>query len=407
MSDLARRPYLGLELTPGGRVVAVAAGSTAAAAGLAPGDRLAAIDDQPVTSAAAIARSVRALRVGATARFEIERGGERIHASGQVRPLPTERFEAARVVLDRVVTPEGRLRAIYTVPDAAGPFSLIVFLPGGAWTSVEHPLAPDHPTRRLIAELTHAGFATLRIERSGMGDSEGPPCTEVGFETELAGYAAALADSGRQPFVAAGRTLLFGTSLGARVAPLIADDSVSSAIVFGASARSWHETLLGSTRRQAELSGLAGDALETYVARMARLQELVLRHGRTPEQAFEEDPALRELPSAVRGWYAGDRVFGRVARFHQELERADCASAWRRFGRPVLALAGEHDFIASFEEAREIVDLVQHPESGAFEVPGTDHHFKARRSRREALEDPLGGTYAETPVAMALAWLAR
>jgi hypothetical protein len=72
----------------------------------------------------------------------------------------------------------------------------------------------------------------------------------------------------------------------------------------------------------------------------------------------------------------------------------------------VLALVGEHDFLSSFEDACEIVDLVGHPDSGAFEVPATDHHFKRRGSRRESLDDPAGGAFSETLPAMALAWIA-
>jgi uncharacterized protein len=36
------------------------------------------------------------------------------------------------------------------------------------------------------------GFVTTRVEKSGMGDSQGQPCAAIGLFEELAGYQAAL-----------------------------------------------------------------------------------------------------------------------------------------------------------------------------------------------------------------------
>jgi hypothetical protein len=293
------------------------------------------------------------------------------------------------------------------LPEGPGPFRLVQLLAGGSWTSVEHPFEPDHPTCKLVEALIRAGYATLRVERSGIGDSEGPLCTETDLSCEIAGAAAGLAASRQQPFVEAGRTVLFGHSIGGMIAPLIADDSVEAAIGFGTSARRWHDALLASSRRQAELNGLSGVELELHMGRLTKLQELVIAGDSTPERAFIEHPELRELPQPVLEWYRGTKAFGRSVAFHQQLTRTDLASAWRDFARPVLALIGEHDWIATFEDACEIVDCAAHELSGAFEVPETDHHMKRRASRRESLEAPGAGQFSAAIGEMAIAWMGQ
>ena len=60
-------------------------------------------------------------------------------------------------------------------------------LRGFSCRSSEFPFAQRTPLRLLIAAWTRAGYCTFRVEKPGVGDSEGPPCPDNDFAAELAG----------------------------------------------------------------------------------------------------------------------------------------------------------------------------------------------------------------------------
>jgi dienelactone hydrolase len=78
------------------------------------------------------------------------------------------------------------------------------------------------------------GFITMRVEKSGVGDSQGEPCASIGFSEELSGYRAALAALRTHPEVDHERIYLLGISLGGLFAPILASDvPVAGISVFG------------------------------------------------------------------------------------------------------------------------------------------------------------------------------
>jgi dienelactone hydrolase len=78
------------------------------------------------------------------------------------------------------------------------------------------------------------GFVTMRVEKSGVGDSQGEPCASIGYTEELAGYQAALKALRSHPAVDRERIYLVGISLGGVFAPLLAAEThVAGIIVWG------------------------------------------------------------------------------------------------------------------------------------------------------------------------------
>jgi pimeloyl-ACP methyl ester carboxylesterase len=347
----------------GAHVVRVAANGTAQRAGVAVDDVLVGIDDHVIASVGDLVAHVRDVREGAIMRLIVKRDGELVELTATAEPLPTE---SAVVSLDHVMgSDDARLRTIYTTPDGPGPHPAVFYLQSSDWSSCEHPLSPRHPVRRLIAGFTETGFATLRVERSGVGDSEGRPCAEVDFEDELTGYRAGLAQLRKRHDV----VFLFGNSLGGMVAPLIADDDLAGVVVIGTSAATWHECLLGSFRRQAERAEREQSGVDADIALLAELQELVLRQKRTPEAVYADHPHLRD---AGFTHYAGKQSYGRSVTFFQQLEATDLRAAWARVHVPVLAVHGEADWICTPDDARRIAELVG-ARAETRELAGVDH----------------------------------
>ena len=82
----------------------------------------------------------------------------------------------------------------------------------------------------LVHAIGSQGFVTMRVEKSGVGDSQGPPCDSIGFEEELAGYQAGLKFLRAHPSVDTQRVFLIGISLGGLFAPLLSRGNESGRV---------------------------------------------------------------------------------------------------------------------------------------------------------------------------------
>jgi pimeloyl-ACP methyl ester carboxylesterase len=335
------------------------------------------------------------LPVDRAAPLVVLRQGETLELAPRAVPMPLEQLPVGRIELDEVEWGQHRLRAIWTLPEAPGPHPVIWFLPGATWLTDERCLPPGGSLLELVRGFTRAGFATLRVDRSGLGDSEGPPCTELDLDAELAGWQAVLSHlSRRATVVRRGDVFVYGRSLGGMVAALLAQEYPFRGVaVWGTSARPWAECMLEASRRQYTLSGLGGARLETKLAQLERLQHLLYHEGLTPEGAFEREPELKGLESDA---FRGARIYLRTARFFQQLARLDLAAAWRAVRCPVLALHGSADFIGFAEHSAQIARLA--PEGRYLELPGMDHMMHVRANMAQAFAEPFAGTF--TPAAL-------
>ncbi len=334
----------------------------AAAAGMRAGDRLRAIDGRPIDTADD-ARRVSKVLDSARAVIAFERDGGTIEVEVEVSRWPAEALPGAGPTEYGHVTIDGaRLRTL-TTPGAADASPGVVVLQGIARASVDFALAPDAPLARLVAGLAEAGFATLRIEKWGVGDSEGR-AEDADLARELAAIEDALDVFAARPDV--GPVFGFGHSLGGMELPLLARP-LAGAVVYGTSPWRWSECMAASARRQLRLRGLEGEALE---------------------RAAAADPARRH---------------GVTAAFLAQLEARDLRAAWRAFEAPVLALHGEHDWVVSREETEELAALAPRGEARA--LPGIDHALGAHADRAASLADYGRGALDDRPRAHAVAWI--
>jgi pimeloyl-ACP methyl ester carboxylesterase len=391
---LARRAFLGadLERGEGGLVVVeVTPGAAADLAGLAVGDVLLAVGDVPVRGVMDAYSRIGELPAGRGVRLAVRRGDEQLDLEAVLSEMPLETFSAGRVELDQVEWRGYRLRAVWTFPEGEGPFAAVWLLPGATWLAEEQPLRDWYPTRQLVGELSKAGFATLRVERSGLGDSEGPACTELDLESELSAFRAARSYFLTHPAVAATGRFLYGRSLGGMLSPLLAEEQPFTAVaVWGTSPGPWHRVMLDASRAQYLLAGQPR-VVERVLARLEALQTLVYVEGLSPGEAYARRPELADVQPES---FAGSYVYGRTYRYFHQLEHAPVAESWKRVSCPVLALRGTNDYLSSAVEHERIVQLAPH--AVAHEVPGLDHHMHERASLEEALREPWGGTFSPT-----------
>lgn len=421
--DLPRRPFLGLEVRAhkqslesldsldsriGLEVVRVTAESAAARAGVRPGDWLEFINGHAVSDARALASYVRTLPTGSPLVFAVVRHGEPLGLHGEMTALPVERLARAEVHLAHVRVGDHRRRILWTTPKGfIPPYSTILYLPGLGTQSCELSADPDEPLRPCLEGFSEAGFATLRIERSGIGDSEGPPFQTTNLFDDVAAYRAALDFLATNTGVK--NVFLFGHSVGGMIAPLLAGEGtdVQGVIAFGTSALRWVDCMVRTTRRQKRFAGMVGDELDAHVAAWEEMHMNVCRGGLSPEQVFAREPHLRWLEgSACRG----ETMFGRHVSFFQQLERLDLAALWKTVAAHVLVMHGEFDWVCEPDEGRAIAEAIAEvdPSRVTFvEVPAVGHDMRRHANLEVSHADPRRGVWDDHMVATAVQWMRR
>src|SRR5438105_5512880 len=136
---------------------------------------------------------------------------------------PRETYPNVDVIYDFVTAPDGkRLRTIITKPrDAKGKLPVIFVAGWLSCDSVEAPADTKDESGLVFRGLAQLpGFALVRVDKNGVGDSQGV-CSENDFESELAGYRAAFHALNNYDFVDPRRVYILGISNGGGFAPVI------------------------------------------------------------------------------------------------------------------------------------------------------------------------------------------
>ena len=391
---------------PGAEIARVRPGGAAAAAGLAAGDRILAIDGHALTDEASVSRTYERLRGGDRVRLRIRRGSEEFERTVTVPALPREEIAGLDVVYGSVVSDRRhRVRTVTTKPRAASGRLPALFLVGWlSCDSVEAPVAaPDGFARLLRDIMTRTDFVVMRMDKPGVGDSEGPACADLDFETELAAYRAAFASFARSPEVDPERIVVMGMSNGGGFAPLVVGDvSVAGFIVSGGWGKTWLEHMLEIERRRLSLSGKEPGEVSRQMKGLSELYDVYLNGRKTPGEIVRERPRLAGLWDDEPA-----HQYGRPAAFFQQLQDVNLAAAWQKVSAPVLAVHGEYDWIMSREDHELIASWVNRnrPGAGKFvSIPKMDHGYR-RYASPEAAFRSEGGIFAADVSDTIVEWL--
>src|SRR5438132_3511771 len=173
-----------------------------------------------------------------------------------------ENYPNVDVIYDSVAAPHGeRLRTIITKPRELKGKLPVIFIAG--WLSCDSVEAPENTrdeTGMLFRRLAALpGFCLFRVDKQGVGDSEGN-CAENDFDSELAGYRAAFRALKNYDFIDTNRIYLLGISNGGGFAPIVPETSaeqgqVRGFIVVGGWVKTWFEHMMEIERRRFGLIG--------------------------------------------------------------------------------------------------------------------------------------------------------
>jgi pimeloyl-ACP methyl ester carboxylesterase len=334
------------------------------------------------------------------------RNGVERHANVTLGTASDEADPGVKTVYGNVSVDNSLRRTLVTLPEnPAGKVPAVLMIGGIGCFSVDVAANPNDAYLHLAHDLSRAGYAVMRLEKSGVGDSHGPPCAKVDFEAERRGYEAALRALGSSARVDPQHVYLFGHSIGTAIAPQLATTNhhVAGVIVAEAVARDWPEYEIRNLRRQLELGGETPANVDRALLEKAQCMQKLL---------FENEPEA-QIEVAMPSCSVHNGVYPVDPWYVRQVARLDIVEPWTRLNVPVLAIYGTADVITERADHERIVAIVNavHPGLGSFvAIDNMSHLLALAASPKDAADAYVHGKpqpYSKELSQTIIEWLNR
>ncbi|WP_157946928.1 alpha/beta hydrolase [Thalassobius sp. I31.1] len=263
-----------------------------------------------------------------------------------------------------------------TMPQFSGPFTAIILVSGSGPNDRDETISGHRPALVLSDHLTKAGFAVLRYDDRGAGQSTGDYYTAAlsDFAEDAAGAFTWLS---KHPEIDSNAIGFIGASEGGYTAPVAAQNVPAAFLVFLAGPAipvlpDLMSTQFADTQRA---EGVGDDVIQQarqqYEAATAILSSSdTLENKRSKLDAYliSEGQSARQRRQTLDFWANPWGV---------EYASHDPAVALRTFSGPVLALFGSTDLQVSATENAPVMErLLGHPKSEVVVFDGLNHMFQ-------------------------------
>lgn len=382
---------------------------TADKAGMKEGDVVVEVNGQPAIAQGFSAR-VRDFANGKPVTFKVQRDGKPLDLTANLTEKPrdpgNENFE---VIYTHVNSNGLKIRTIISRPRKPGKYPALLFIQGFSPLSYDYNLEGPNDVQRMAAPIlfgfANSGYVTMRVEKMGVGDSEGGPFADVDYTTELDIYRQGLKQLKEQSYVDAENVFIFGHSMGGAFAPMIAvENPVRGIAVYATAARTWREYFHDTLRIQGLLGGATHSQVDEQVRQGSRIMDLIFQEGLSADEVKKKDPSLTAMVNAL---FPDGRFNQKTSKFWGQLEDTNFAAYWEKVNCQVLALRGSSDFVAYTADHQLIADICNRvkPGSGEFKLmKNLDHLFNSWPSEKDALINYTKGDFDPAITNTLLEW---
>src|ERR1044072_3940364 len=190
-AQLPRKGWLGAQLAPltdeqrkqngdtkfGMTIAGLLPGGTAAN-GLEQGDILVWLDGN-IENAQQIGAVFGKSMPGSKVEARVFRQGKPQSLSLTVAEKPREKGDNYDVLYEGVVSNGAKLRMLVSKPKTPGKHPVIFLIQGIGYVTMDTPLNAAGPYARILKHFSDKAFVTVRMDKPGLGDSEGGPANGV------------------------------------------------------------------------------------------------------------------------------------------------------------------------------------------------------------------------------------
>lgn len=343
-------------------------GSSADNAGFTENDVLISMDEESIRNTGHFLELLKKHHGGDKVKISFYRKSKLNTTTITLLPKPMETSADYDIIYSSVWSGSNHLRTIITKPKGGSIYPGVLLIGGVGCYSIDNASNPDILSIKMwVDSLTRNGFATLRVEKTGMGDSKGIPCNETDFNTEKQAFSEGLKQLKSLSYIDKENTFIACFSIGGVIAPLIAQqEPVKGIIVYGTVGRNWLEYELENSSRQGILADQPADSLDLYMrAEYIRLYGLYVEK-KSPEQIIKEHPQTKpnffDYPVRIE--------------YFQQVADVNIRELWMNTKAKVLTMHGSSDFVSSAADHKLIAETVNHynPGNAAYvEIASSDH----------------------------------
>ncbi len=394
-----------LSETPGAVVTRITDGSAAFKAGLRKGDLVLKISNIPLPDENTLFKTIWAIRASDKVVLTVQQGAHIKSIQFIADAAPLETYKTLDLESIELTNSFGDgLRAFVTKPkNARGKLPAILFVSWLSCGTVETPERDDSWTMMLREVAEKSGFMMMRVEKPGVGDSNGPACSDCDLITELDGYKAAWRQLKSRPDVDTTKIIVFGASLGGTLASIVGQNQPVAAYVTAVSVyKTWLEHMIELERRRLLLSGKTQEEINNLMPGYIEFHTLYMNYKKTPQQIALEKPHLASL------WYDEPaHQYGRPAKFYMQVQDLNFMDTWAKTTAPVYIVAGEYDWIMSLEDSQLLANMINQKSPGRATLNiarSMDHHWSVYPNQQAAF-DEVNGTYARETVNSMIDWM--
>jgi len=376
---------------PGAKIISIEKNSPLEKIGLLPNDLILKVDNILIKDDETWTEITYGIRSSKLITIQALRDTELIEFNLKLNPIPKETHKGLDTYYEEVTSVYGiTQRIIITKPKKTEKQPTVVLIGGLSCSSIEAFPGRSNNWTRVIKDLVEkTDMVVMRIEKPGVGDSGGD-CSKSDFLTDLAGYRAAIKLLKSKPYVDTSKIVVYGSSLGSTLAPLLANEfNLVGIISDGVFFKTWFEHMLEIERRIRQMSGDS----ETEIIEKMNNYYFPLYYGmliqkKTYQEVVDEYPAIKKY-----NYHSAQHMYGRPVEYYQQLQDFNLAGEWEKVKVPVRIIRGSNDWIMSSFDNEMIIDVLKkngHQDHILYEYPGLDHWNTIHKTPKDSFEGNPG-----------------
>lgn len=355
--------------------------------------------------------STKYVKGGSEVTMELLRDGKSMIKKATIPSRPSESFKGITTEYHSIRSPYGyNVQVIITRPEGVrGKIPGIFFVRWMSCDPIEKPfpiaIGRKHGVARMLEDMiTKSGFAVMRVEKPGFGDSEGPCCYDADFKHELAAHQEAYKVFRSLDYIDPQKIIVFGQSNGAAYAPMVVGENMPAAfVVSGGWTKTWHEHMLEYSRHDMQLNNVAPSEITRRMKLITEFYAEYLIHKKLPGEILTEKPHLKEIWTGEP-----DHQWDLPSAYLQQLQDLDIAGAWSKVKSPTYVFYGEYDAAMAEEDHKYIAaQVTKNGGQARYEfVPRMDHSLFWFENQQDALTDFYGkGIYKDDLALRIIRWM--
>lgn len=335
---------------------------TGTAIGLKVGDVIQQLNGKPVNDFSNLVELLSDTLEGNLLNINVLRAGKRIELSGTAKSRPREQGEGYSTDYNQFNWQGNQIRTITYNPDSPRKDkAAVMYIQGYTCGSIDYGMVPEITLTQLLATYAKAGFTIFKMEKPGVGDSEGPlRCSDYDFNTENAAFIAGLNHFASSHNVSVDKLFVFGHSLGVLHAAIIAEKGLAMGVMgYGGVLKPWYEYLQDIyTEQSVRYFGVSKTQAQTNLETVKPFLDQWLNSDNDWQQLSQQSAVKQALQSDLLP-VNGERIFDRHYSFFRSLNRHDFSKIWANSQSHALLLHGTYDIQAiEGSWASEIAALV-------------------------------------------------